>query len=156
MRLDIVAVGRRAPDWVQTGFETFAGRMPRHLPLGLKVVDSGAARRSGDIERARAEEADALLAAAGPSRLIALDERGKSWSTQDLADYLEAAMQQGQALAFVVGGADGLHPRCLEAAERRWSLSALTLPHMLVRVVVAEQLYRAWTLLSGHPYHRAG
>lgn len=156
MRLDLVAVGRRSPGWVQTGFETFAERMPRHLPLALKAVEGGSARRAGDTERARAEEADALLAVAGRSRLIALDERGKSWSTQDLADYLEAAMQQGEDLAFVIGGADGLHPRCLEAAERRWSLSALTLPHMLVRVVVAEQLYRAWTLLSGHPYHRAG
>lgn len=155
MRLDLVAVGRRAPSWVDTGFETFAQRMPRHLPLAVKAVDSGTARRSGDVERARGEEADALLAAAGGARRIALDERGKAWSTQDLADYLQRAMQDGQDLAFLIGGADGLHARCLEAAEQRWSLSALTLPHMLVRVVVAEQLYRAWTLLSGHPYHRA-
>jgi 23S rRNA (pseudouridine1915-N3)-methyltransferase len=155
MRLNMVAVGRRPPDWIRTGVETFAQRMPRHLPLDVKAVNAGEARRGGDVDRARASEADALLAAAGSSRLIALDERGRSWQTRDLANYLDTAMHDGRDLAFVIGGADGLDPRCLEAAERRWSLSALTLPHMLVRVIVAEQLYRAWTLLAGHPYHRA-
>ncbi|MEX0420499.1 23S rRNA (pseudouridine(1915)-N(3))-methyltransferase RlmH [Spiribacter pallidus] len=154
MRLQIVAVGRRAPDWIETGFKTFAQRMPAHLPLSLRAVDAGAARRGGDWQRARAQEGEALLAATGAARRIALDEGGRAWSTRDLADYLDDAMQQGQDLAFMIGGADGLHRDCLAAAERRWSLSPLTLPHMLVRVVVAEQLYRAWTLLSGHPYHR--
>ena len=154
MRLDLVAVGRRAPDWISTGVDEFATRMPRHLPLAVRAVNAGDARRSGDVARARGQEADALLGAAGDARLIALDERGRSWRTRDLAHYLDDAMQEGRDLAFLIGGADGLHPRCLEAAERQWSLSALTLPHMLVRVIVAEQLYRAWTLLSGHPYHR--
>jgi 23S rRNA (pseudouridine1915-N3)-methyltransferase len=155
MRLNMVAVGRRPPDWIRTGVDEFAQRMPRHLPLAVKAVNPGDARRSGDIDRARAQEADALLAAAGSARLIALDERGRSWRTPDLAEYLDAALHEGRDLAFVIGGADGLDQRCLNAAERRWSLSALTLPHMLVRVIVAEQLYRAWTLLAGHPYHRA-
>ena len=155
MRLDVVAVGRRPPAWIQTGFDEFAGRMPRHLPLGLHTVNPGAARRGGDLDRARAQEWQALQSAAGGARLVALDEQGHQWSTRDLADYLGDAMQQGQNLAFLIGGADGLDPAVQVAAERRWSLSALTLPHMLVRVVVAEQLYRAWTLLSGHPYHRA-
>ncbi len=154
MRLDLIAVGRRAPDWISAGVDEFATRMPRHLPLAVRAVNAGEARRSGDVPRARGQEADALLGAAGDARLIALDERGRSWRTRDLADYLDDAMQEGRDLAFLIGGADGLHPRCLEAAERQWSLSALTLPHMLVRVIVAEQLYRAWTLLSGHPYHR--
>ncbi|MEX0382352.1 23S rRNA (pseudouridine(1915)-N(3))-methyltransferase RlmH [Spiribacter sp. 1M153] len=155
MRLNMVAVGRRPPDWIRTGVDEFAQRMPRHLPLAVKAVNPGDARRSGDVDRARAQEADALLAAAGSARLIALDERGRSWRTPDLAEYLDAALHEGRDLAFVIGGADGLDKRCLNAAERRWSLSALTLPHMLVRVIVAEQLYRAWTLLAGHPYHRA-
>lgn len=155
MRLNIAAVGRRPPAWIRTGVDEFAQRMPRHLPLSVKAVNAGDARRSGDVDRARGQEADALLAAAGGSRLIALDERGQSWRTPDLADYLERATHDGRDLAFVIGGADGLHDRCLDAADRRWSLSALTLPHMLVRVIVAEQLYRAWTLLAGHPYHRA-
>ncbi|PZA00045.1 23S rRNA (pseudouridine(1915)-N(3))-methyltransferase RlmH [Gammaproteobacteria bacterium 2W06] len=155
MRLNMVAVGRRPPDWIRTGVDEFAQRMPRHLPLAVKAVNPGDARRSGDVDRARAQEADALLAAAGSARLIALDERGRSWRTPDLAEYLDAALHEGRDLAFIIGGADGLDQRCLNAAERRWSLSALTLPHMLVRVIVAEQLYRAWTLLAGHPYHRA-
>ncbi|MEX0385428.1 23S rRNA (pseudouridine(1915)-N(3))-methyltransferase RlmH [Spiribacter onubensis] len=154
MRLDLVAVGRRAPDWISTGVDEFATRMPRHLPLAVRTVNAGDARRGGDVARARGQEADALLGAAGDARIIVLDERGRSWRTRDLAHYLDDAMQEGRDLAFLIGGADGLHPRCLEAAERQWSLSALTLPHMLVRVIVAEQLYRAWTLLSGHPYHR--
>lgn len=155
MRLELLAVGQRPPDWVQSGFQTYAKRMPRHLPLSLHSVAAGDARRSGDVARAQSQEADALLAAVPKgARLIALDERGRSWRTEDLANYLQAQMQQGDDLAFLIGGADGLHSRCLEAAERRWSLSALTLPHMLVRVIVAEQLYRAWTLCSGHPYHR--
>ena len=154
MRLDLIAVGRRAPDWISAGVDEFATRMPRHLPLSVRAVSAGDARRSGDVERARNQEADALLGATGEARVIALDEGGRSWHTRDLANYLDDAMQQGRDLAFLIGGADGLHPRCLEAAERQWSLSALTLPHMLVRVIVAEQLYRAWTLLSGHPYHR--
>jgi len=154
VRLDLIAVGRRAPDWISTGVDEFATRMPRHLPLAVHAVNAGDARRSGDVARARGQEADALLGAAGDARMIALDERGRSWRTRDLAHYLDDAMQEGRDLAFLIGGADGLHPRCLEAAERQWSLSALTLPHMLVRVIVAEQLYRAWTLLSGHPYHR--
>ena len=154
MRIDVVAVGRRPPAWVQAGFDEFAGRMPRHLPLGLRTVNPGQARRGGDLDRARAQEWAALRDAAGAARLVALDERGRSWSTQDLADYLDDAMQQGRDLAFVIGGADGLDPDGRRMAECCWSLSALTLPHMLVRVVVAEQLYRAWTLLAGHPYHR--
>ena len=154
MRLDLIAVGRRPPDWVRAGVDEFATRMPRHLPLAVRAVPASEARRSGDVERARSREADALLAAAGPARLVALDERGRAWRTRDLADYLDAAMQEGCDLAFVIGGADGLHERCRAAAQRVWSLSALTLPHMLVRVIVAEQLYRAWTLLAGHPYHR--
>ena len=155
MRLNLVAVGRRPPQWISTGVEEFAQRMPRHLPLTVRAVNPGDARRSGDVDRARAQETDALLTAAGAARLTALDERGRAWKTPELADYLDAAMHDGRDLAFVIGGADGLHSRCLDNAERRWSLSTLTLPHMLVRVIVAEQLYRAWTLLAGHPYHRA-
>lgn len=155
MRLELLAVGQRPPDWVQTGFQTYAKRMPAHLPLSVRSVAASDARRGGDVARAQRQEADALLAAAPKgAQLIALDERGRSWRTADLADYLQTQMQQGVDLAFLIGGADGLHQRCLDSAERQWSLSALTLPHMLVRVIVAEQLYRAWTLCSGHPYHR--
>lgn len=154
MRLRLLAVGRRPPGWVREGMETFAGRLPGYLRLELTEVAPGEARRSGDVARARAQEAERLLAAAGGARIIALDEGGRGWRTEALARHLGGWLQQGQDVAFLVGGADGLDRRCLAAAEQAWSLSPLTLPHMLVRVVVAEQLYRAWTLLEGHPYHR--
>ncbi|MBS3786401.1 MAG: 23S rRNA (pseudouridine(1915)-N(3))-methyltransferase RlmH [Gammaproteobacteria bacterium] len=154
MRLKIITVGRRPPRWVQDGFNEFANRMPRHLPVDLVEVPPGAARRSGDVERAREQEADALLAAAGSSHLIALDEQGVSWTTRDLAGRIDGFMQAGGDVAFLVGGADGLADRCRAQAVHIWSLSTLTLPHLLVRVVLAEQLYRAFTLLDGHPYHR--
>ena len=88
-------------------------------------------------------------------RVIALDVEGRGWSTQQLAGQLERWMGDGRDVALLVGGPDGLAPGCLQAAEQRWSLSPLTLPHSLVRVVLAEQLYRAWTIITGHPYHRA-
>lgn len=154
MRLKIITVGRRPPHWVQAGFDEFASRMPRYLPLELVEISPGAARRSGDVDRAREQEADALLAAARSARVIALDERGAAWTTRDLAGRLEGFMQGGGDVAFLVGGADGLADRCRAQAMHTWSLSALTLPHLLVRVVLAEQLYRAFTLLDGHPYHR--
>jgi 23S rRNA (pseudouridine1915-N3)-methyltransferase len=128
--------------------------MPGHLPLRLIEIAPGRARRSGDVERARTEEADALLAGAQGARTIALDEHGKHWRTRDLAGRMDDWLLDGRDVAFLIGGPDGLAPRCLEAAEQRWSLSALTFPHMLVRVVLAEQLYRAWTVLQNHPYHR--
>ncbi len=154
MKLDLIAVGRRSPAWVTDGVATYTQRMPAHLAVNVKTVDSGEARRSGDIERAQRQEAKALFTSAGRARCIALDERGRSWSSADVARFLDDALSRGEDLAFLIGGADGLHAQVVERAERRWSLSALTLPHMLVRVVVAEQLYRAWTLLAGHPYHR--
>lgn len=154
MELRMVAVGRRPPRWVSEGMEDFARRLPRHLRLRLVEVPPGAARRSGDRERARAEEANGLLAGAGDAIIVALDEAGEAWRSRDLARRLEGWLQEGQDVAFLMGGADGLDPRCHAAARHCWSLSALTLPHLLVRVVLAEQLYRAWTLLEGHPYHR--
>lgn len=154
MRLSLVAVGRRPPRWVHEGMNTFAERLPGYLRFELREVAPGTARRGGDLERAREQEGQRLLTAAGDARLVALDEGGSAWRSEDLARRLGQWLQEGRDIAFLVGGADGLHPRCLAAAEQSWSLSPLTLPHMLVRVVVAEQLYRAWTLLEGHPYHR--
>lgn len=154
MRLKVITIGRRPPKWVQAGFVEFSSRMPRHLPVELVEIAPGAARRSGDVDRAREQEADALLAAAGSARLIALDERGTAWTTQKLSQHMAQFMQTGGDVAFLIGGADGLADRCRAKAAYCWSLSALTLPHLLVRVVLAEQLYRAFTLLDGHPYHR--
>jgi len=125
------------------------------MPLILVEV-APATRRNLPAARARQLEAERLLAQVGDKdRVIALDVKGRTWSTETLARKLDDWRMDGNDLAFLIGGADGLDERCLDRAEERLSLSALTFPHALVRVIVAEQLYRAWTVLTGHPYHRA-
>lgn len=154
MKLRLIAVGRRPPEWVVSGFRDYARRLPRDMPLELVEV-APAARRNLPAGRAREIEAERLLAqVAGGDLLVALDERGKTWSTVDLSKRLDDWRMQGRDVAFLIGGADGLDDLCRSRADQVLALSALTLPHALVRVVLAEQLYRAWTMLSGHPYHR--
>ena len=154
MKLRLIAVGQRPPEWVTRGFTEYARRLPRELALELVEIPS-AGRSNAGPARTRALEGERLLQAVGPrGRVVALDERGVSWTTERLAERLEDWRMQGSDVAFLVGGADGLDQACLERADDVLSLSAMTLPHALVRVVLAEQLYRAWTILSGHPYHR--
>lgn len=155
MRIHLLAVGKRMPGWVETGVAEYARRMPREC--ALKVTGLAPARRhkGQTVAQARAEEAERLLAAVPDGALIvALDEGGREFASADLARRLRGWMHDGQDVALLVGGPDGLDPNCLERAHLTWSLSRLTLPHALVRVVLAEQLYRATTILSGHPYHR--
>ena len=144
------------PEWVASGFAEYAKRIAASLKFTLQEIEP--ARRSAQSAPARAmqEEGERLLGAlrAG-DYVVALDERGREWSTRELADWLAQRQQQGRDIALLVGGADGLAPEVLERADARWSLSTLTLPHALVRVLVAEQLYRAQSLLKNHPYHRA-
>jgi 23S rRNA (pseudouridine1915-N3)-methyltransferase len=156
MRIHLIAVGTRMPGWVAQGYHEYARRLPPQCALELREVEAARQSANASPARRRAEEGERLLAAV-PARaaVVALDETGESWATADLAERLRDWLGSGADLGLLVGGADGLSPACLGRAERRWSLSALTLPHMLVRVVVAEQIYRAWSLLSGHPYHRA-
>ncbi len=155
MRLRLVAVGTRTPGWVDTGFADYARRLPRDCPLELVQVAAADRRKGRGASRCCEEEADRLLAAAGRNvRLIALDVQGREVCTEELSRQLATWRMDGRDVALLVGGPDGLAPRCLEKAEWCWSLSRLTLPHALVRVVVAEQVYRAWTLMTGHPYHR--
>jgi 23S rRNA (pseudouridine1915-N3)-methyltransferase len=154
MRLRLVAVGTRMPAWVDEGFRDYAARMPRECRLELREVALGRRGRGGDTARAIADEGERLLAASSDTQRICLDMRGEPLDTPGLARKLAGWLQDGRDIALLVGGPDGLSATCLEAARTRWSLSPLTLPHGLVRVLVAEQLYRAWTVLSGHPYHR--
>ncbi|MCC5888272.1 MAG: 23S rRNA (pseudouridine(1915)-N(3))-methyltransferase RlmH [Gammaproteobacteria bacterium] len=155
MKLQLIAVGTRMPGWVEAGFADFTRRLPRDCRLELVEIPAADRRNGKDPDHWRESEADRLLAAAGKDmRLIALAVQGRGLSTEDLAASLRDWRMDGRDVGLLVGGADGLAPRCLAAAEMRWSLSPLTLPHALVRVVVAEQIYRAWTLMTGHPYHR--
>lgn len=154
MRIRLVAVGRRMPAWVTTGFDDYAKRLPRECRLQLVEIPPGK-RGSGDIERAVAEE-DRRMVAAIPagSETFALTVDGQSWSTETLAARLRGWLADGRDRTLLVGGPDGIGGQSLARADARWSLSALTLPHPLVRVLLAEQLYRAHSLLVGHPYHR--
>ena len=154
MRIRVLCVSERQPDWVSQGFAEYARRLPRHL--APELVELPLARRRAEIDRARSDEALRLRAAAGKAgRMIALDERGQPWSSMDLSRRLGEWQQSGQDILLLIGGPDGLCPNLLAACAERWSLSPLTLPHGLVRVIIAEQLYRAHAILSGHPYHRA-
>jgi 23S rRNA (pseudouridine1915-N3)-methyltransferase len=155
VRITILSVGHRMPGWIQEGFGEYLRRMPPEIRIELvelKPEERGAGR---PVERAMAAEGERMLAAlpAGAT-LLALDEKARSVSTQGLSVMLSGWMREGTHPAFAIGGADGLSEAVKERAEKLVSLSALTLPHGLVRVVIAEHLYRAWSILARHPYHR--
>lgn len=156
MRAYLLAVGDRMPAWVAEGFGEYRKRLSRELPLELVEIKPGARGKGRDDRRAMLDEGAAVLAALPRDvHVIALDGRGKTWSSQALADQLETWRMGGRDVAFLIGGPDGHAPEVLARADQHWSLGSLTLPHMLVRLVLIEQLYRATTILAGHPYHRA-
>lgn len=160
MKFYILAVGHRMPAWVATGFADYAQRMAPEMPIVLREIRPEA-RPSGKggaalMQRILQAEAGRIRAALPPnSVMIALDERGRTYSTQRLAEAVGLWRQEGRDIAFVIGGADGLEPELKQSAQLMLSLSAMTLPHQLVRVLLAEQIYRAVSILSNHPYHRA-
>ena len=156
MQIHLIAVGTRMPAWVTEGYSEYAGRLPRECSLRLVEIPPCKRRKTLNTERIMEVEGQQILAALPPRvTVIALDVRGKPWDTETLATRMQDWMQDGRDVALLVGGADGLSNDCLRRADLHWSLSAHTLPHTLVRVVIAEQIYRAWTILTGHPYHRA-
>lgn len=150
----MIAVGDRQPAWVDAAVESYARRLPVQWRFRVHAVPA-ASRAGGDTARAVEAEGSKLLGLLKPAeRLVVLDEGGRSPSSAELAQWLAGWQADGRDISIAVGGADGLSPACLERAELRWSLSRHTLPHGLARVMAVEQLYRAWTLLTGHPYHR--
>ena len=153
MHLTLHVVGRRMPGWVQQGVDEYVRRLPRHWQFSVREIPQAT---GGSVDERTVREAENLLAGVPEkARVVALDNRGSAWSTVELAQQLEQWQGIGKPLSLLIGGPDGLHERCRQRADQQWSLSALTFPHPLVRIVVAEQLYRAHSLLNNHPYHRA-
>ena len=154
MRLRIVALGQRMPSWVTEAVTDYAKRLPRETSFELVELKAAARDRGRTVAQMLAEEARAIAAASMGATVVALDERGAAWTTRELAERLGHWRKEGRDVAFVIGSADGLDASVKASASAVVALSAMTLPHGLVRVVLAEQLYRAASLLAGHPYHR--
>lgn len=154
MRLRVLAIGQKMPAWVDQGVEEYARRMPREI--SVEWLDIPPAKRgSATREKYRVQEAEAIEAKlSGKDYVVALDICGKAVSTELIAERFDQWQMQGEQISIVIGGPDGLHPNILKGAKERWSLGQVTLPHPLVRVILAEQLYRAWSVQAGHPYHR--
>jgi len=157
MNIYMLAVGTKMPEWVTQGYLEYAQRLPAKCSLVLKEIAAEKRFRNSNIQ-AIIEKESTKLKAAIPSncRVVALDVKGQSWSTEKLATRLQDWMMGGQDVALLIGGPDGLSKEILAVAQEKWSLSALTFPHPLVRVILAEQIYRAYTITENHPYHRAG
>lgn len=154
MHITVAAVGTRLEPWVYDAFDAYKARLPRHL--GLELEEVPLARRAAGTAAAVEAEGERLLRHVRPGALtLALDKHGRQWSSLELAGQLRLWLERQPRVAILVGGPDGLSTACRERADRIWSLSRLTFPHGMVRVLLAEQLYRAWTILQGHPYHRA-
>ena len=157
MKIHIIAVGTKMPAWVKEGYSDYARRLPKEFVPVLSELPLSNRSKKANIQVAKKNEGQSILAALkdlGRCHVVALDVLGRTLSTESLAAKLENTRDQGQNLCLLIGGPDGLTQECLQAADELWSLSALTLPHPLVRVVLIEQLYRAWTILQNHPYHK--
>jgi 23S rRNA (pseudouridine1915-N3)-methyltransferase len=154
VKLRIVALGSKMPGWIDAGYDEYARRLPRDFALELLELKPEARDRGRTAAQLLAAEAVRIRSACADHLTVALDERGSAWTTRTLADRIARWRDEARDVAFVIGSADGLDPALKSAAAERLQLSALTLPHGLVRVMLAEQLYRAVSLLTGHPYHR--
>lgn len=155
MRIKVIAVGKKMPDWVQQGWAEYHKRLGRDVKLELIELAPGNRAKNSSVASAIKEESARLLAALEPAdTVIALDVKGRNWSTEQLAEKIAGWQMDGLQIALLIGGPDGLAKECLARAQERWSFSNLTLPHPLVRVVLVEQIYRAFSLLNNHPYHK--
>lgn len=155
MLIQMVSVGNHMPAWVTAGFDEYARRMPHECSLKLREITSGKRTRNADVARIIEDEGMRMLQGI-PSdhHVVALDLAGKEWDTPQFSGVLSRWMRDGRDVSLLIGGPEGLSQACQQRAKESWRLSALTFPHPMVRVIVAEQLYRAWSLLHNHPYHR--
>lgn len=156
MKIEIIAIGDKMPDWVRTGYQQYAHRMPADHRVQLKELKAVVRGKNPSIPAIVAEEHKRIVnALPAQAHVVALDVCGKQWTTEQLAEQMRQWREQAKPVVLVIGGADGLAAEMSSTAMQTWSLSHLTLPHYLVRVLLAEQLYRAWSILAGHPYHRS-
>ena len=156
MKIIIVAVGQRQPAWADAAVQDYLDRFPSDFKVQIKQIKAEARCGTVPVARALSAEASRIAAAVpGGAQLIALDERGRDWTTAQLADQMRRWRDAAESVAFAIGGADGLDDEFKQRARMQLRLSSMTLPHALARVVLVEQLYRAWSVLAGHPYHRA-
>ncbi|NRA82644.1 MAG: 23S rRNA (pseudouridine(1915)-N(3))-methyltransferase RlmH [Gammaproteobacteria bacterium] len=155
MKIQIIAVGTKMPNWIESGLQEYLRRFPRDCTLEITEIVAGKRGKNADIKRILQKEGQLTLAAVPKgNRIVTLEVEGKPWTTPQLAKNLEKWQFDARDVSLLVGGPEGLAPACIAASEQRWSLSPLTLPHPMVRVIVAEALYRAWSINNNHPYHR--
>jgi 23S rRNA (pseudouridine1915-N3)-methyltransferase len=156
MRIDLICIGQKMPTWVATGFEEYTKRLPANCRLNLVSIPLQKRTKNSNITRLQHIEGKKMLAKIGTDTMVvALDEHGKIWDSIKLSTELKWWLQEYSTVALLVGGPEGLPLACKQRATQQWALSKLTLPHQLVKIIVAEQIYRAWSLLNNHPYHRA-
>ncbi len=155
MKIQLIAVGTKMPDWVEKGYQEYARRFPKEMQLELVEINAGKRGKNADIKRILQKEGELTLAAIPKgNKIVTLEVTGKPWTTPQLAKEMTKWQLDARNISLLIGGPEGLAPECIKRSEQRWSLSALTLPHPLVRIIVAESLYRAFTLTINHPYHR--
>lgn len=155
MQIDLIAVGKKMPTWIESGFKEYAKRLPKNINFKLIEITPATRSKNNNADNYKQKEQEKIEAVLSTkSIIIALDERGKSINSQQLANQLQSWNDDNQHISLIIGGADGLSEPLKKKATQLWSLSAMTLPHGLVRVMIAEQIYRAWSITQNHPYHR--
>lgn len=155
MQIQIIAVGNKMPAWVNQASNEYLKRFNSDVGVSFKEISPGKRTKNTDIEKLKKDEGKRILDAIPKgNKVIALEVEGRQWSTAELSDHMSNWQMQGRNISLLIGGADGLSDECRAKAEQQWSLSKLTIPHPLVRVIVSEALYRAWSLMHNHPYHR--
>jgi 23S rRNA (pseudouridine1915-N3)-methyltransferase len=155
MKIRLLTITHKSPSWIQEGYHEYAKRLPASCTLELIEIPAEKRSTNADLKRIAEREGEKMLGIIKDNhQVIALEVKGKLWTTEDLAEQLAYWQQDGRNIDLLVGGPEGLSAACLQKAEKTWSLSPLTFPHILVKLIVAEQIYRAWSILNKHPYHR--
>jgi len=155
MKINLIAIGNKMPDWVKTGVNEYQRRLTQDCKLNIHEIAAIKRGKQTDLKKICETEGEKILSSIpNDNRVIALEVKGRNWSTEQLSQQMSQWMLSGQDVSLLVGGPEGLSQSCRDKASQLWSLSPLTLPHPIVRIIVAEQLYRAWSILKNHPYHR--